>query len=89
MVGLESIEISLHLESLSLAQEALDEEEAKYQKIITSNEAQIFSFHTLIQQKETTIANYNRKISKIVASTGVRDLGDEIPSCRLFMCIIQ
>ncbi|XP_035036633.2 coiled-coil domain-containing protein 40 [Hippoglossus stenolepis] len=73
-VGLEIIEVSQHLESLSLTQEALDEEKAKYQKMITSNQAQISSFNALIEQKETTIANYNRKISKITASTGNEDL---------------
>ncbi|XP_060941517.1 coiled-coil domain-containing protein 40 [Limanda limanda] len=73
-VGLESIEVSQHLESLSLAQEALDEEITKYNKFLTTNQDKISSFHTLIEQKETTIANYNRKISKITASTGNEDL---------------
>ncbi|XP_060941531.1 coiled-coil domain-containing protein 40-like [Limanda limanda] len=73
-VGLESIEVSQHLESLSLAQEALDEEKAKLQRMITANQAQITSFNGLIEKKETTIANFNRKISKITASTGNEDL---------------
>ncbi|CAB1433869.1 unnamed protein product [Pleuronectes platessa] len=69
-VGLEIIEVTQHLESLSVTQEALDEEKAKYQRMITSNQAQITLFNALIEKKETTIANYNRKISKITASTG-------------------
>ena len=72
-VGLECREVGKHLESLSLAQEALDEEIAKYNKLVTSIQTKISSFVTLIRQKQATIANYNKKIYLITASTGVRD----------------
>lgn len=89
-VGLESSEVSQHLESLALTQEALDEEIAKLNKLLTSNQAKISSFIILIEQKQATIASYNRKISEIAASTGVRDPGEEmIPGFLLFMWIIQ
>ncbi|KAF0037900.1 hypothetical protein F2P81_010774 [Scophthalmus maximus] len=73
-VGLESSEVSQHLESLALTQEALDEEIAKLNKLLTSNQAKISSFIILIEQKQATIASYNRKISEIAASTGHEDL---------------
>ncbi|GAA6228588.1 coiled-coil domain-containing protein 40 isoform X2 [Lates japonicus] len=73
-VRLESSEVSQHLDSLTLTQEALDEEITKYNKLITSNQAKISSFITIVGQKQATIANYNRKISQITASTGHEDL---------------
>ncbi|XP_018534051.1 coiled-coil domain-containing protein 40 isoform X1 [Lates calcarifer] len=73
-VRLESSEVSQHLDSLALTQEALDEEITKYNKLITSNQAKISSFITTVGQKQATIANYNRKISQIAASTGHEDL---------------
>lgn len=88
--GLESSEVSQHLDSLALTQEALDEEIAKYNKLLTSNQAKISSLITLIGQKQATIASYNIKIGQITASTGVRDSGEEmIPGCLLFMWINQ
>lgn len=74
-VRLESSMVSQHLDSLALTQEALDEEIAKYNKLLSSNQAKISSFVTLIGQKQTTISNYNKKIYQIVASTGVRNSG--------------
>ncbi|XP_010732432.3 coiled-coil domain-containing protein 40 [Larimichthys crocea] len=74
IVGLESSELSQHLDSLALTQEALDEEFTKYNKLLTSSEAKVSSFVTLIGQKQATIANYNKKIYEIAASTGHEDL---------------
>ncbi|XP_069386026.1 coiled-coil domain-containing protein 40-like isoform X2 [Paralichthys olivaceus] len=71
---LESNKVNQHLKSLSLAQEALNEEIAKNHKFLTSNQAKISSFNTLIKQKDATIATYNRKISQIAANTGGEDL---------------
>ncbi|XP_070832310.1 coiled-coil domain-containing protein 40 isoform X1 [Chaetodon trifascialis] len=73
-VGLEGSEVGQHLDSLALTQEALDEEIAKQNKLLTSDQAKISSFVTLIGQKQTTIANYRKKIYQIVAKTGHEDL---------------
>lgn len=73
MVGLESSKVGQHLDSLAVTQEALDEEIAKYNKLLTANQTKISSFVLLISQKQATIANYNKKIFQIAASTGVRD----------------
>lgn len=75
-MGLESSEVGQHLDSLALTQEALDEEIAKYNKLLSSNQAKISSFITDIGQKQATISKYNRKISQIAASTGVRCSGE-------------
>lgn len=77
-VGLESSEVGQHLDSLALTQEALDEEIAKYNKLLSSNQAKISSFITVIGQKQATISKYNRKISQIAASTGVRYSGEGV-----------
>ncbi|KAG7219047.1 hypothetical protein INR49_019354, partial [Caranx melampygus] len=73
-VGLETSDVSQHLDSLAVTQEALEEEIAKYNKLITSNQAKVSSLVELIRQKQFTIACYNRKISQITASTGNEDL---------------
>ncbi|XP_041790181.1 coiled-coil domain-containing protein 40 [Chelmon rostratus] len=73
-VGQESSKVSQHLESLTLTQEALEEEIAKSNKLLTSDHAKIASFVTLIGQKQTTIATYKKKIYQIVARTGHEDL---------------
>nr|XP_046258864.1 coiled-coil domain-containing protein 40 isoform X2 [Scatophagus argus] len=73
-VGLESSEVSQHLDSLALTQEALDEEITKYNKLLTFNQDNISSFITHIRQKQDTITNYNKKIHQITASTGHEDL---------------
>lgn len=75
VLDLECSKIGQHLASLALTQEAIDEEIAKYNKSLTSSKAKISSFLTLIDQKQATIASYNRKISKITERTGVRDCG--------------
>ncbi|KAI3352756.1 hypothetical protein L3Q82_019334 [Scortum barcoo] len=74
VVGLESSEVSQHLDSLALTQEALDEEITNYNKILASNQSKMNSFETIMRQKQSTIANYNKKISQIAASTGHEDL---------------
>lgn len=73
VVGLESSEVSQHLDSLTLTQEALDEEITKHNKLLMSNQSKFSSFVTFISQKQSTIASYNKKIYQIAASTGVRD----------------
>ncbi|XP_071361508.1 coiled-coil domain-containing protein 40 [Trachinotus anak] len=73
-VGLESSEVGQHLDSLALTQEALDGEIAKYNKLLTSNQAKISSIITLIGQRQATITNYNRKICQIAANTGHEEL---------------
>lgn len=89
-MGQESSEVSQHLESLTLTQEALEEEIAKSNKLLTSDHAKIASFVTLIGQKQTTIATYKKKIYQIVARTGVRDSGEAVvPVCLLFVCNIN
>ncbi|XP_037328820.2 coiled-coil domain-containing protein 40 isoform X2 [Pungitius pungitius] len=69
-VGLESSEISQHLDSLTLTQGALDEELAKYNKLLTSHQAKMSSIGKLIDQKQAIIFNYNKKIYEIAARTG-------------------
>uniref|UniRef100_A0A3Q3E587 Coiled-coil domain 40 molecular ruler complex subunit n=1 Tax=Labrus bergylta TaxID=56723 RepID=A0A3Q3E587_9LABR len=54
-----------HLESLAVIQEALDEEISKKNKITTTIQANISSFVTLIAQKQSSIANYDKKIGQI------------------------
>ncbi|XP_049428773.1 coiled-coil domain-containing protein 40 [Epinephelus fuscoguttatus] len=73
-VGLEGSEVSQHLDSMTATQGALDEEIAKYSKLLTANQTKISSFVTLIGQKQASIAKYNKKISQIAASTGQEDL---------------
>nr|XP_020451651.1 coiled-coil domain-containing protein 40 isoform X1 [Monopterus albus] len=73
-VGLQSSEIGQHLDSLALPQEALDVKITEYDKLLTSKQATISSFVTLIGQKQAIIVSYNRKISQIAASTGPEDL---------------
>ncbi|XP_026158224.1 coiled-coil domain-containing protein 40 [Mastacembelus armatus] len=73
-IGVESNEVSKHLESLASTQEGLNKNIAKYNKILTFNQDKLSSFITLIGQKQATIANYNRKICQIAASTGHEDL---------------
>lgn len=85
-MGLECNVVRQHLDSMALTQEALDEEIAKHNKLLTSNQANSSSFVTLIGQKQATIANYNKKIYQIAANTGVRDSGEAvIPGPLLFM----
>uniref|UniRef100_A0A3Q3E4K5 Coiled-coil domain 40 molecular ruler complex subunit n=1 Tax=Labrus bergylta TaxID=56723 RepID=A0A3Q3E4K5_9LABR len=74
VVELERSKVIQHLESLAVIQEALDEEISKKNKITTTIQANISSFVTLIAQKQSSIANYDKKIGQIVASTGRDDL---------------
>ncbi len=92
MVGLESSEVGQHLDSLTLTQEALDEEITKHNKLLMSNQSKFSSFVTFISQKQSTIASYNKKIYQFAASTGVRDSVETViakkkqkKSCLLFM----
>ncbi|XP_068590798.1 coiled-coil domain-containing protein 40 [Cebidichthys violaceus] len=73
-VGLQSSEVSQHVDGLTLTQEGLDEEIAKYNESLTTNQAKISSFATLIGQKQATISKYNRKIHQIADRTGNEDL---------------
>ncbi len=85
-VGLESIVVGQHLDSMAVSQKALDEEIEKYNKLLTSNQAKISSFVTLIDQKQATITKYNKKIHQIAASTGVRESWEAgISDCLLFV----
>ncbi|KAM9857686.1 coiled-coil domain-containing protein 40 [Aulostomus maculatus] len=72
--GLEGSVKRQNLDSLALIQKALHEDIKRNNKLVTSNEAKIASFVTLIRQKQTTITNYNNKIHQIAASTGHEDL---------------
>ncbi|XP_029295682.1 coiled-coil domain-containing protein 40, partial [Cottoperca gobio] len=73
-VGLESSEVGQHLDSLALTLETLDEKIAKYNKLLTSNRTKMSSLVTLIGQNQASIANYNKNIYQIAASTGHEDL---------------
>lgn len=68
----ESSEVGQHIDSLATTQEALDKEISAYNELLTSNQAKISSFVTVIGQKQATISKYNQKICHITASTGVR-----------------
>ncbi|KAM7009676.1 coiled-coil domain-containing protein 40 [Tautogolabrus adspersus] len=74
VMELESNKVVKHLESLAVIQEALDEEITKKNKILTTIQANISSFVIQIGQKQSNIANYNKKISQLIASTGRDDL---------------
>lgn len=79
---LESSNVAQHLDTLTLTQDALNEEIAKYNKLLTSDQAKISSFITLIQQKQHSISCYNKKIHQITASTGVSEFN---PACHINM----
>ncbi|KAM9820029.1 coiled-coil domain-containing protein 40-like isoform 2-T6 [Syngnathus typhle] len=68
--ALESNVINEKLENLARTQKELDEEIRKYNKVIASNETNSSSIDALIGQKQTTIANINKKIELIAARTG-------------------
>ncbi|KAM9820024.1 coiled-coil domain-containing protein 40-like isoform 1-T5 [Syngnathus typhle] len=72
--ALESNVINEKLENLARTQKELDEEIRKYNKVIASNETNSSSIDALIGQKQTTIANINKKIELIAARTGHEDL---------------
>lgn len=83
MVVLESCNVGQHLETLAHTQEGLDQEIAKYNKLLMSHQAKTTTYNTLIRQKQHTISNYNKKIHQIKLITGVRPFGTEIiPGCQ-------
>lgn len=71
-VGLESIEVGHHLDNLAVTQHALEDEIAKYTKLVSSQQAQISANVLSVGQNQNAIVNYNQKISDNVAATGVR-----------------
>ncbi|KAK1885678.1 Coiled-coil domain containing protein 40 [Dissostichus eleginoides] len=73
-VGQEISKASQHLESLGLTTEALDEKIARSNKLLTTIQAKMSSFVTLIAQKQASIATCNKKIYQIAAKTGHEDL---------------
>ncbi|XP_047435310.1 coiled-coil domain-containing protein 40 isoform X1 [Mugil cephalus] len=73
-VRLESQQIDQHVDNLVHTQEALDEEIANCNKLLTDHQTKASSFIKLIYQKQTAIANCNTKISQILTSTGHEDL---------------
>ncbi|KAL3067510.1 hypothetical protein OYC64_017271 [Pagothenia borchgrevinki] len=73
-VGQEISKASQHLESLGLTTEALDEKIARSNKLLTTIQAKMSSFVTLIAQKQASIATCNKKIYEIAAKTGHEDL---------------
>lgn len=81
VVKLESQLVSQRVDSLALTQEALDQEIAKSNKLITAIQAKVTSSVRVIEQKQSTIIGYNKKISQIAASTGVSDCGEAVVSC--------
>lgn len=81
MVELESSEVSQHLDGLALIHEALDEEIAKNNKLLTTTQGKVSSTVQLVAQQEGSITLYNRKIYQIVASTGVSEV------ISFFMCV--
>ncbi|XP_061535990.1 coiled-coil domain-containing protein 40-like isoform X4 [Phycodurus eques] len=70
----ESKVINEKLENLTRSQKELDEEIKKYNQVVASNQADGSSIDALITQKQTTIANYNKKKDLIAARTGHEDL---------------
>ncbi|KAM9819292.1 coiled-coil domain-containing protein 40-like isoform 1-T1 [Syngnathus typhle] len=72
--NVESKVIDEKLENLARSQRELDEEITKYNKVVASNQADSSSIDALVTQKETAIANYNKKKDLIAARTGHEDL---------------
>lgn len=72
VVELEITEVSEQLDALTVAQKAMDEEITKFNQSLTSNLAKNSSFIKVIEQKQSSITDINRKIAQIAASTGVR-----------------
>ncbi|XP_061888603.1 coiled-coil domain-containing protein 40-like [Entelurus aequoreus] len=72
--ALQSNVISEKLANLSRTQKGLDEEITKYNKVVQSNQTNSSSIDALIGQKQTTVANINKKIDLIAARTGHEDL---------------
>ncbi|XP_077425880.1 coiled-coil domain-containing protein 40-like isoform X2 [Vanacampus margaritifer] len=70
----ESKVIDEKLGNLAQSQKELNEEITKYNEMVASNQAESASNDALITQKQTTIANYNKKKDLITARTGHEDL---------------
>ncbi|XP_077379655.1 coiled-coil domain-containing protein 40-like isoform X2 [Festucalex cinctus] len=62
------------LGNLARSQKDLDEEISKYNKVVACNQTESASIDALITQKQTAIANYNKKKDLIAARTGHEDL---------------
>ncbi|KAM3864676.1 coiled-coil domain-containing protein 40 [Diretmus argenteus] len=73
-VGLERSEVSQHLDSLALTQDALEQEIAKRNKLVMAYQANSTNSVTIFERKQVTINNYNKKILQIQASSGHLDL---------------
>ncbi|KAM8872571.1 coiled-coil domain-containing protein 40-like isoform 1-T1 [Synchiropus picturatus] len=73
-VGMDAAELSQTLQSLTMTLKTLDDEVSRCLNTVSANDSKMFSCMTLIEQKQTTITNLNRKIGEIVARTGVEDL---------------
>ncbi|KAI4832920.1 hypothetical protein KUCAC02_015856, partial [Chaenocephalus aceratus] len=73
-LGQEISKASQHLESLGLTTEALDEKIARSNTLLTTIQAKMSSFMTLIAHKQASIATCNKKIYQIAAKTGHEDL---------------
>ncbi|XP_061844024.2 coiled-coil domain-containing protein 40-like [Nerophis lumbriciformis] len=72
--ALQSNVINEKLANLSRTQKGLDEEITKYNRVVQSNQTNSSSIDALIAQKQTTVANINKKIDLIAARTGHEDL---------------
>lgn len=82
MVVLESCNVGQNLDNLVQTQEALDQEVARYNNLVTSHQAKTTTYNTLIRQKQHTITNNNKKIHQIKLITGVRPFGAQlVPGC--------
>ncbi|KAF7668611.1 hypothetical protein LDENG_00001110 [Lucifuga dentata] len=73
-LGLDSSEISQHLDSLDSMVETMEQEITNYNKLLTASQAKMASFAKSIEHNHGVIDNYNRKIQQITASTGHEDL---------------
>uniref|UniRef100_UPI003AAAC844 coiled-coil domain-containing protein 40 n=1 Tax=Centroberyx gerrardi TaxID=166262 RepID=UPI003AAAC844 len=73
-VGLESSEVSQRLDSLALIHEALEQEIAKRNKLLTACQTEIANCVTVIERKQAAISAFNKKIQQIAASAGHVDL---------------
>ncbi|XP_051801088.1 coiled-coil domain-containing protein 40 isoform X2 [Acanthochromis polyacanthus] len=73
-VRLQNQQVDQHVNSLAVTQQALDEEIANYNKLLTLNQNNVSSFVTLINQKQTAIATCKTNICQITSSTGHDDL---------------
>lgn len=74
-VKLESQQISQRVDRLTLSREAFDQEIVKSNKLLADSQAKVAGFLRLIEQKQSTIVSYRKRISQIAASTGVRACG--------------